>query len=293
MKYLKLYESFKDLISSSKEMSKEIDEFSWKTYYYEQENRKELIKYVIELFKIIQGEKNNNIYWESRDLEGSGIKYNGLNIYNIIFRYNKFSDTKTRNETKITFEQYNNDFQIKYHPTFTLNTIPLEPLLGLFQFLLKRPEIVKHYTPKTLKKMNSYSPKKMNESVTDKLDNILDKIGKNGFSSLTDEERTYLNSFKNNKQEEVYKEQSKKVYQENNFKFELDRVEHNGDNINLYGKITISNRISLDGKIQYLETGLTDPQFEDDDGLTIWDYVSPDDAYDLDNFINNIVEDNI
>lgn len=142
---------------------------------------------------------------------------------------------------------------------------------------------------KTIKKLNeSYS------KIQNKLDELLDKVGKKGFDSLTDKEKVFIKSFKNNTQEEAYENLTKKFYDDGIFKFELDRVEYAGDDRKrFHGTLTIDNK-ELKGYITRLSNGQNDPQFYDEDGKTLWDHAHEHEGieYYLDDFIDNIIIDN-
>jgi len=136
--------------------------------------------------------------------------------------------------------------------------------------------------------------RKVNESKRDiqnQLDELLDKISDGGFDSLSKGEKEFMKSFKQGNQKDHYEKLNKKVYNDGNFEFELDRVEYAGeDRRRFYGTLKIGDKV-LKGYITRLSYGSNDIQFNDKDGLTIWDHADGFEYY-LDDFIENIVIDN-
>jgi hypothetical protein len=142
-----------------------------------------------------------------------------------------------------------------------------------------------------LKRINESA--RYNRNVQIELDEILDKIGSEGFGSLSDGEKDFIKSFKAGKENETYKEFTKKVYQDGMFEFKLDRIEkQGGDRKVLHGVLKINGK-KFNGYVTRMDSGMNDPQFNDESGSTLWDHADVDGfEYDLDNFIDNIVSDN-
>ena len=145
--------------------------------------------------------------------------------------------------------------------------------------------------------MNGDYLKKINENrrytgnIQAQLDEILDKIGSDGFDSLTDKEKDYVKSFQKGKEKESYKELNKKEYHDGIFEFELDDIEEQGEGRKVFHGTLKVNDVTFKGYITHMSNGTNDPQFNDEKGLTIWDHADGFEYY-LDDFIDNIVMDN-
>tara|TARA_R110000772_G_scaffold43995_1_gene101209 strand:+ start:26006 stop:27001 length:996 start_codon:yes stop_codon:yes gene_type:complete len=145
--------------------------------------------------------------------------------------------------------------------------------------------------------MNGKALKKINENrrytgnIQAQLDEILDKIGSDGFGSLTDKEKHYVKSFQKGGEKESYKELTKKEYRDGIFEFELDEIEEQGEGRKVFNGTLKVNDKSFKGYFTHMSTGANDPQFNDEKGLTIWDHADGFEYY-LDDFIDIIVADN-
>tara|TARA_R110000772_G_scaffold20466_5_gene56938 strand:- start:95510 stop:96526 length:1017 start_codon:yes stop_codon:yes gene_type:complete len=138
------------------------------------------------------------------------------------------------------------------------------------------------------KKINEST--KYNRNIQSQLDEVLDKINSGGLSSLSDDEKVFIKSFKSGKEKETYKNFNKKVYEDGIFKFTLNKIEPGHNSKKFIGELEVSD-ISFEGYITQLSSGMTDIQFNDNDGKTIWDHANGYEYY-LDDFINNIIMDN-
>lgn len=144
-----------------------------------------------------------------------------------------------------------------------------------------------------IKKMNENdnNNNRYNRNIQSDMDDILDKISDSGLDSLSSEEKSFMKSFKNGREKESYEKLNKKVYKDDIFEFELDRVEHSGiDRKVFYGTLKIDGK-TFDGYITQMSNGMNDPQFNDKNGFTLWDHADGFE-YELDDFIDSIVMDN-
>lgn len=145
----------------------------------------------------------------------------------------------------------------------------------------------------------------------ERLDDILDKISKYGISSLSKDERSFLDSHESGQEETVHselvKKESETVFEDDsgNFKFELDYIDEDDDEAHYFGTLyvpdlqtfsgqTIEGR--LKGRITfYKNSGQSSPDFFSDfrdpktkDRLDVFEFCSGLE-YELDAFIDYVI----
>jgi hypothetical protein len=140
-------------------------------------------------------------------------------------------------------------------------------------------------------------------SEQDRLDDILDKIGKYGKESLTDMESKFLDSWKDENQSQVHDDikyiENEQIFEDDSgyFKFEFKEWEDYGDEQHYIGTLYVPDlefedgkRIEgfLEGKIIKLENGMISPDFYNKDGYDIFDFCNGLE-YELDSFIDYVI----
>lgn len=113
-------------------------------------------------------------------------------------------------------------------------------------------------------------------SSQERQDKILDKISKYGISSITDDERVFLDSFSLGKQEEVHKKmnlhETDVIFEDDSglFKFEFKGIKNISNEKHIIGVIYVPDIVlndgttvegRLEGKIIDYGTGQTSPDF--------------------------------
>lgn len=106
--------------------------------------------------------------------------------------------------------------------------------------------------------------KSVPKHIENERDFILDKISKSGIKSLSEYEKEFIDSFKNDTYEEVYKKH-KLIYSEENFKFELNNKEETYANYSLYHGILTINNNEIVGYYKVYDDGNIEPFFNDKD----------------------------
>lgn len=137
-----------------------------------------------------------------------------------------------------------------------------------------------------------------------RLNDILDKISNSGISSLSNSDKFFLDSYKNNNQEEIHKIMLNKeleyVFYDDNglFKFELNKIEYNDDEIHYIGIIYVPDlKISNDkiiegrliGKIVECDNGDIYPDFSKIGKYDILDFCNSLE-YELDLFLDFVIK---
>lgn len=98
-------------------------------------------------------------------------------------------------------------------------------------------------------------------SSQERLDEILDKISKYGIDSISSDEKDFLDSHKENNQEELHKKlkyrESEIIFEDdyNRFRFELSDIKNYGDEIHISGilytpDINFENGSKIEGRLQ-------------------------------------------
>jgi hypothetical protein len=141
-------------------------------------------------------------------------------------------------------------------------------------------------------------------SSSERLDDILDKISKYGISSLTYDEKSFLDAHSQGKERDVHVELEKvekgKVFNDDfgYFKFEYNDTIDFGDEVHHTGVLYVpdlefNNGKRLDGmlsgKIIVYNNGTTSLEFESSDGYDIFEFCNGLE-YELDNFIDIVID---
>ena len=126
---------------------------------------------------------------------------------------------------------------------------------------------------------------------------ILDKISEQGIESLTDDERRFLDSYRDGNQDDINDElnnNDNKTFSNNYFTFISDSIRDDGDSVRFYGKIIVpdpfeeNGNIDLDGYILYYRsTEVISPEFFNTQ-YDIFELVT-DLVYELDDFLVYVV----
>lgn len=138
---------------------------------------------------------------------------------------------------------------------------------------------------------------------------ILDKISKYGVDSLTPLEKEFLDSYSNNKEDEVHQDikfrENEQIFEDDSgyFKFEHKETEDYGDEVHYIGTLYVPDlelpngkRIEgrLEGRIIVYDNGQTSPDFysvgkkSNEDQYDVFEFCNGLE-YELDNFIDYIV----
>lgn len=138
-------------------------------------------------------------------------------------------------------------------------------------------------------------------SAQERQDDILDKISSQGIESLTDDERRFLDSFKDGKQDIVNDELNGPVenfddnyFDDNLFSFKLRNVEDREYEVEFFGELTVPDPFKEDGQISlegsfklFRDSRQILPEFSNSE-YDVYELIT-DLTYELDGFLDYVV----